>query len=114
MRLVTRSDFDGLVCGALLKTLGIIDTWTFVHPKDIQDGNFPITKNDVLANVPYMQGCGMWFDHHSSELNQIHKAIVPGKCELAPSCAHVIYEYYGGEKKLPNYKELVARQEIML
>ncbi len=107
MRLVTRSDFDGLVCGALLKTLGIIDTWSFVHPKDIQDGKFPVNQNDVLANVPYMQGCGMWFDHHSSEFNTAHKIEIPGKCELAPSCARVIYEYYGGDEKLPNYKELV-------
>ena len=67
MRLVTRSDFDGLVCGALLKEVGIIDSWKFVHPKDLQDGLIEITENDVLANVPFVEGCGLWFDHHSSE-----------------------------------------------
>ena len=36
MRLVTRSDFDGLACGALLKEAGIIDSWKFAHPKDLQ------------------------------------------------------------------------------
>ena len=107
MRLVTRSDYDGLVCGALLKTLGVIDTWVFVHPKDIQDGKFAITPNDVLANVPYMQGCGMWFDHHSSEIDQAKNVEVPGKWAIAPSCARVIYEYYGGEEKMPNYKALI-------
>ena len=106
MRLVTRSDFDGLVCGALLKILHIIDTWTFVHPKDIQDGNFEVTSNDVLANVPYLEGCGMWFDHHSSEI-KIKRADIPGKRELAPSCARVIFDYYNGNEKLPHFKSLV-------
>ena len=51
MRLVTRSDFDGLACGALLLEVGIIDSWKFVHPKDLQDGLFEVTENEVLANV---------------------------------------------------------------
>jgi len=67
MRLVTRSDFDGLACGALLKEIGLIDSWKFAHPKDLQDGLVEITENDVLANVPFVEGCGLWFDHHSSE-----------------------------------------------
>ena len=67
MRLITRSDFDGLACGALLKEAGIIDSWKFAHPKDLQDGLVEVTENDCLANVPFVEGCGLWFDHHSSE-----------------------------------------------
>lgn len=67
MRLVTRSDFDGLACGTLLLEAGVIDSWTFAHPKDLQDGLVPIDENDCLANVPFVEGCGLWFDHHSSE-----------------------------------------------
>ena len=67
MRLVTRSDFDGLACGALLKEAGIIDSWKFAHPKDLQDGLIEVNENDCLANVPFVEGCGLWFDHHSSE-----------------------------------------------
>ncbi|MCL2350041.1 MAG: exopolyphosphatase, partial [Defluviitaleaceae bacterium] len=67
MRLLTRSDFDGLACATLLKKFGIIDRWTFVHPKDVQDGKIEVTSNDVLANIPYVEGCGLWFDHHTSE-----------------------------------------------
>lgn len=67
MRLVTRSDFDGLACAALLKEAGIIDHWKFAHPKDLQDGLIEVTEDDCLANVPYVKGCGLWFDHHSSE-----------------------------------------------
>ena len=61
MRLVTRSDFDGLACGALLLEAGIIDSWKFAHPKDLQDGLVEVNENDVLANVPFVEGCGLWF-----------------------------------------------------
>ena len=67
MKLLTRSDFDGLVCAALLFEKGVIDEYTFVHPKDVQDGKIAVTSNDVLANVPYAEGAGLWFDHHASE-----------------------------------------------
>ena len=108
MRLLTRSDYDGLVCGALLKHLKIIDTWTFVHPKDMQDGKVPVTSDDVLANIPYAEGCGMWFDHHATEYERIGKdLLVPGECRLAPSAARVIYEYYNGEEEMPHFASLV-------
>jgi nanoRNase/pAp phosphatase (c-di-AMP/oligoRNAs hydrolase) len=99
MRLITRSDFDGLACSALLESLGIIDEWLFVHPKDIQDGLIQATKDDVVANVPYIKGCGLWFDHHSSEEERLGKDLkFEGVSKKAPSCAHVVYDYYGKEK----------------
>ncbi len=108
MRLLTRSDFDGLVCGALLKSRGVIDTWHFVHPKDVQDGKIAVTENDVLANIPYVPGCGMWFDHHATEITRMGKDYAcPGECRLAPSAARVIYEYYGGEAQMPHFASLV-------
>ena len=67
MRLLTRSDFDGLASAVLLVEKGIVDEYKFVHPKDVQEGNVQVTSNDVLANIPYVPGCGLWFDHHSSE-----------------------------------------------
>lgn len=108
MRLVTRSDFDGLACGALLKEVGIIDTWTFAHPKDLQDGKVAIDENDCLANVPYVEGCGLWFDHHSSEheRNEL-EGKYKGESRLAPSCARIIYEYYGGAEKFPQFAEMM-------
>ncbi|MDR0362849.1 MAG: exopolyphosphatase [Planctomycetota bacterium] len=108
MRLLTRSDFDGLACGALLKELGVIDSWNFVHPKDIQDGLVEVTKDDVLANIPFVPGCGMWFDHHSSEKDRLDKDIrFVGDSRLADSAARVIYEYYDGDKKLKHMEEMV-------
>ncbi len=108
MRLVTRSDFDGLACAALLKKAGIIDHWTFAHPKDLQDGLVEITENDCLANVPYVEGCGLWFDHHSSEHERLALAgKYKGESRLAPSCARIIYEYYGGENTFPDLDQMM-------
>jgi nanoRNase/pAp phosphatase (c-di-AMP/oligoRNAs hydrolase) len=107
MRLITRSDFDGLACGALLESMGLIDEWLFVHPKDIQEGLVEATENDVVANVPYIKGCGLWFDHHSSEEERLGKDLkFDGLTKKAPSCAHVVYDYYG-EEKLGKFAEMI-------
>ena len=98
MRLLTRSDFDGLGCAALLKEKEIIEDIKFVHPKDIQDGKIDVNDNDVLANIPYVEGCGLWFDHHSSETERRAHGAFKGKSDpSAASAARVIYDYYGGE-----------------
>jgi nanoRNase/pAp phosphatase (c-di-AMP/oligoRNAs hydrolase) len=108
MRLLTRSDFDGLACGTLLEYLGIIDDWKFVHPKDIQDGLVEAGPNDVLANIPFIKGCKLWFDHHYSESERVGaEAYFEGVSRFAPSCARVVYEYYGGDEKLGRFKEMV-------
>lgn len=108
MRLLTRADFDGLACGALLKEVGVIDNWKFVHPKDMQDGQVEVTGDDVLANVPYVPGCGMWFDHHASERERLPAGLeYVGESRPADSAARVIYEYYGGREKLGRMEAMV-------
>lgn len=101
-RLVTRSDFDGLVCAVLLKDLDIIDDIKFVHPKDMQDGTILISDNDITTNLPYVEGVHLAFDHHLSETIRIgqkpeNHIIDPD----APSAARVVYDYYGGKKGFP-------------
>lgn len=108
MRLLTRADFDGLACAVLLVEAGIVDDYKFVHPKDVQDGKVEVNDSDVLANVPFVPGCGLWFDHHSSEWERLHlykKFKYKGKSEKAPSCARVIYNYYGGARKFPRFND---------
>jgi len=108
MRLLTRSDFDGLACGALLKELGMIDSWKFVHPKDIQDGLVEVQEDDILANVPYVKGCGLWFDHHSSESERLGEGVgYKGESRVADSAARVIYDYYGGRERFPQFDEMI-------
>ncbi len=103
MRLVTRSDFDGLGCAAILKEVGVIDDIKFVHPKDIQDGLIEIDSNDIMANIPYVEGCGIWFDHHSSETERKAFGDFKGMSDpSAPSAAKVVYDYYGGFEKFRN------------
>ncbi|MDR0528591.1 MAG: exopolyphosphatase [Zoogloeaceae bacterium] len=97
-RLVTRSDFDGLVCAVLLNELNLIDDIKFVHPKDMQDGKIDVTPRDITTNLPYVPAAHLAFDHHLSETirnagerpNHIIRAD-------APSAARVVYEYYGGK-----------------
>jgi nanoRNase/pAp phosphatase (c-di-AMP/oligoRNAs hydrolase) len=103
MRLLTRSDFDGLGCAVLLKEKGLLDGIKFVHPKDIQDGKVEVGAQDILANVPYVKGCGLWFDHHSSEDQRRAYGAFQGACDpSAPSAARVIYSHYGGPAAFPN------------
>jgi nanoRNase/pAp phosphatase (c-di-AMP/oligoRNAs hydrolase) len=88
--------------------LGIINEWKFVHPKDIQDGLVKATDNDILANIPYIKGCKLWFDHHSSETERLGtSAYFEGVSRKAPSCARVVYEYYGGDAKLGRFAEMI-------
>jgi nanoRNase/pAp phosphatase (c-di-AMP/oligoRNAs hydrolase) len=99
-RLVTRSDFDGLVCAALLKELGILDEIKFVHPKDMQDGLVEITDCDITTNLPYVPGVRLAFDHHESETLRLDQpaenhVIIPG----ALSAARVVYDYFGGAER---------------
>ena len=105
-RLVTRSDFDGLVCAALLKELGLLDDILFVHPKDMQDGKIEVGPGDITTNLPYVPGVGLAFDHHASEAIRVEDSpenhiIVPD----ALSAARVVYDYYGGAERFPTISE---------
>lgn len=109
MRLVTRSDFDGLICAVLLKQVESIESIQFVHPKDLQDGKFEVRPDDVLTNVPFVPGCGLWFDHHSTEIERVvGKIEFQGDCRLAPSAARVVYDYYGGAERFPGIEEMMT------
>lgn len=111
MRLITRSDFDGLVCAVLLKEVEQIDAIEFVHPKDVQDGKIQIGSNDILTNLPYVAGVGLWFDHHSSEIIRNEEtATYRGRFEIAPSAARVVYNYYienGRSDRMRPYETLL-------
>ena len=101
-RLITRSDFDGLVCAVLLKDMGLIDDIKFVHPKDMQDGIIDITESDIVTNLPYVEKAHLIFDHHLSETirntgERPNHIIDPD----APSAARVVWDYYGGFERFP-------------
>ena len=109
-RLVTRSDFDGLVCAVLLKSLDLVDDIAFVHPKDVQDGVVPIGPGDITTNLPYSPQAHLVFDHHLSETLR-NLRIAPNHIidPKAPSAARVVYDYYGGRERFPNVPEDLMR-----
>ena len=106
--LYTRSNFDGLVCAALLKDIGLIEEVKFVHPKDVQDGKIQLTEHDITASLPYSSGVYMAFDHHSSEAVRTKEVKENYIIEpAAPSSARIIYEYFGGEDKFTSLYDLM-------
>jgi len=104
-RLVTRSDFDGLVCAVLFKELDMIDDIKFVHPKDMQDGIIEITGRDIITNLPYVEGCFRAYDHHHSETlrNEKHDNLIIDPD--APSAARVVYDHHGGKATFPRVSD---------
>lgn len=107
-RLVTRSDFDGLVCAMILKELGLIDEIKFVHPKDVQDGKIDIRSTDITTNLPFDPRVGLAFDHHESELTRLVGVDYKDRYIIDPdarSAARVVFDYYGGHANLPRISE---------
>jgi nanoRNase/pAp phosphatase (c-di-AMP/oligoRNAs hydrolase) len=109
-RLITRSDFDGLVCAILLRDLDMIDDILFVHPKDMQDGKIDVTGHDITTNLPYVAAAGLAFDHHASELvrngGDHSNYIIDAD---APSAARVVYDHFGGSAAFPTIsKEMMS------
>ena len=103
-RLITRSDFDGLVSAALLRELQMLDDIMFVHPKDMQDGLIEVTSRDIITNLPYVASCHLCFDHHHSEAIR-NGNIVRQNYILDPdadSAARVVYNYFGGAARFRN------------
>ncbi len=107
-RLVTRSDFDGLACAMMLKSLEMINDIKFVHPKDVQDGKIELSKNDITTNLPYDPRVEIAFDHHESEIDRLKATETNGKLIIDPnarSAARVVYDYYGGKETFPTLSD---------
>lgn len=101
-RLVTRSDFDGLVCAALLQEVGLLHDILFVHPKDVQDGKVELTGHDITTNLPYRPEVALSFDHHASErLRVVGNRENRVMAADAASAARVVYDYFGGAESFP-------------
>ncbi len=109
-RLVTRSDFDGLVCAVLLNELHLIDDIVFAEPGDLQQGLIPLTDRDITCDLPFMPEVHLAFDHHASELTRVGQCIDNHVIiAQAPSTARVVYDYYGGAKAFPHISEYLMK-----
>ena len=105
MRVLTRGDLDGLTSAVLISLVEKVTEVKFAHPKDVQDGKVPCDAEDVVVNLPYVPGCGLWFDHHVSEKGKLEGiGQFKGAFEVAPSAARVVANYY----KNPEFKKYAA------
>ena len=86
-------------------TIGCLST-----PKTCRTGDTRATPNDIVANVPYIPGCGYWFDHHSSEDERLGRGIeFQGASKKEKSAARVIWDYFGGHDKFGTvFDEMLA------
>ena len=108
MRIVTRADFDGIICATLLQeALETTEPIFWVEPGDMQKGLVTIQEGDILANLPYDERCAMWFDHHYT-----NRPDTPfeGSFEIAPSAAGVVFRYYR-DRFGRDYTELVRQTD---
>jgi len=118
-RIVTHQDLDGIVSAVLCSVALKIDQVVFTGPRQIQDARFPVTESDVVCDLPYPAACGLWFDHHSGNLEALvlrglDPNQIPGKFALEPSCARVIYSYFKNETVFPDYfEQLVQATDII-
>jgi len=111
MRLVTRADLDGLTCAILLSEVEQIEEVDFAHPKDVQDGKTTLSKNDILANLPFDERAGLWFDHHISQADASWNDFA-GAYDVAPSAARVIANHYKSPK-FAKYENLLEATDKM-
>ena len=104
-RLITRSDFDGLVSAAMLRDIGVVDSVLFVHPKDVQDGKVPVGRHDMLVNLPYVATAGQVFDYQAPGARTLPRVgysnLVMGVGER--SVSRVIHDHFGGEARFPHF-----------
>jgi len=107
MRIVTRGDFDGLICSVLLSEVHDIEDFFLAYPKDINENNIEIRRGDIIANLPHHPNCSLWFDHHINEVEAAKGLSFEGDFKVAASCSRVIYDYYNGKKDLSRYDKLV-------
>ncbi len=107
MRIVTRGDFDSLISSVLLSLAYDIDDIKLSHPIEIQEGNFDITAEDIIANLPYRNGCGYWFDHHINEDQIANKIQFQGRFKIESSCSRVIFDYFKNSQEIQHFEKVV-------
>jgi len=109
MKILTRGDMDGLTSTVFLTIAQSVTEMRFAHPKDVQDGKVKVDKDDIIVNLPFVPGCGMWFDHHVSEEHKLEKqGKFEGRFAVAPSAARVVYDHYKQhQKEFDKFTELL-------
>jgi oligoribonuclease NrnB/cAMP/cGMP phosphodiesterase (DHH superfamily) len=117
-RIFTHNDFDGIVSAAVCSQVLNIDYIVFTGPRAVSEARVSITTEDVVCDLPYPLECGMWFDHHEGNLEElvarhIDPTTVAGRFEPRDSCARVVYEYFRNENLPGHFAEMVDEADII-
>ena len=107
-KIITHNDFDGIVSATLCAWVLKVERILFTGPLTIHQSQITITDKDVVCDLPYPLQCGLWFDHHEGNLQElalrkIDPQSIPGRFDLKPSCSRVVYEYFSEREELPLY-----------
>lgn len=107
-KIITHNDFDGVVSASLSAWALKIEKVLFAGPLTITRSQITITEKDVVCDLPYPLECGLWFDHHEGnvqelEFRRIDRKLIPGRFDLKPSCSRVVYEYFSEQVEVPSY-----------
>jgi len=107
-KIVTHNDFDGIISASLCVWALKIERVLFAGPLSITRSQITITEKDVVCDLPYPLLCGLWFDHHEGNIQEldyrkIDPKSIPGRFDLKPSCSRVVYEYFSEQMELPSY-----------
>jgi hypothetical protein len=118
-RVVTHNDFDGLVSAALCSHVLGMENFFFTGPRDIQSNRFAITERDIVCDLPYPLDCGMWFDHHPGNLEDVKLRgldidEIEGRFSPDPSCARTVYDYFSQEWELADYFDQTVAEADMI
>lgn len=118
-RVVTHNDFDGLVSASLCSHVLGMENFFYTGPRDIQSNRFPISDQDIVCDLPYPLDCGMWFDHHPGNLEDVKlRGIDPedieGRFSPDPSCARTVYDYFSEEWELAEYFDLTVDEADLI
>ncbi len=107
-KIITHNDFDGIISASLCSWALEIPKVLFAGPLAITRSQITITEKDVVCDLPYPLQCGLWFDHHEGNLQEltlrkIDVRSIPGRFDLKPSCSRVVFQYFSERGELPPY-----------
>jgi len=118
-RIVTHNDFDGVVSAAIVSRAMGVDRFLFTGPRVIIDAKLAITARDIVCDLPCPLECGLWFDHHEGNLEDvrlrgIEPSSIPGRFEPRDSCARVVYDHFSPAGGLPPFYAATVDEADML
>lgn len=106
-RIIVDSDFDGVICGAMLRIVFPEAEILQSKASEIQEGKIDhlINKKTLLADLRFSSLSGYFFDHHES--NKPTNDFI-GAWSPEPSAAQVVYSYFEDVGNFSNFTPILS------